>query len=831
MSGRGRLERRLCSRSPVCGEENKRRARRKGGGASWAGQMHSFPLPPRQLEVMQPLFLQSNLRRPLHLHATSIALSLPSTMLEVILEQILLPRSILRRAVQCANTRAAVMPSPLSQYLATVGSNCIAGVHVQLRSQQHLSVAIEAVSNHSRSAASAPSAKLPSGLSHECNASCRQDFSAASAAGQVDSLVHGPRRTHFMRVPLPAAARSPLASSEAEAPPVATRSEPCRSARPNNCLHGLHSCGERWRVAVQVRRHFVFLSAQAGTSSRTVLRSGAAAADDDVPADVATTVWLQWPARSQRATGTARPSAGVNTSVAGLKPPSEIGDVVEIGDPHTCRDSWERPAVMLGGEQGNEPDGSNEVAGATTAADGAVEARSFARSSSSSSEGSGRGGVDRSSAQRRAAVIIPSGKNVAPHLLARLTTRTSEGHAMHHRPVALPTANTLSARTLPRPFSFLWARLLPGSPVLHQALLSEARGYGRALVLSTAEPCGHLRAPVADATGESRAAGGIVGAAAEASAAAAAAADDAEHSANDDEHEREQFGPDAAGTREAISIAAARHQAAVARAQSERSFDQCFRTLAPLLASSAVMPAAGAREASVAHGCGAEWARRWWPGGAWEGERVHAHAPSLAHDSSTSEASRPRFGCIAGSDGSSSARPLWYGFVKRRVLFLALSSAHSLAHTDEQHTELRRAARAARASGASFVVAYGERPSNVTSDASLRDLLAGMGADLYLCASASSSAATAPERSSVVASSLRESDERRLPRSHRGGKGSSSKMTAVVSLDGLPEDAYVRLSIADNRTALLVERVRALDGRVLDSFGVLAEPKKRVGKF
>lgn len=573
------------------------------------------------------------------------------------------------------------------------------------------------------------------------------------------------------------------------------------------------------------------LSAQAGTSSRTVLRSGAAAADDDVPADVATTVWLQWPARSQRATGTARPSAGVNTSVAGLKPPSEIGDVVEIGDPHTCRDSWERPAVMLGGEQGNEPDGSNEVAGATTAADGAVEARSFARSSSSSSEGSGRGGVDRSSAQRRAAVIIPSGKNVAPHLLARLTTRTSEGHAMHHRPVALPTANTLSARTLPRPFSFLWARLLPGSPVLHQALLSEARGYGRALVLSTAEPCGHLRAPVADATGESRAAGGIVGAAAEASAAAAAAADDAEHSANDDEHEREQFGPDAAGTREAISIAAVRHQAAVARAQSERSFDQCFRTLAPLLASSAVMPAAGAREASVAHGCGAEWARRWWPGGAWEGERVHAHAPSLAHDSSTSEASRPRFGCIAGSDGSSSARPLWYGFVKRRVLFLALSSAHSLAHTDEQHTELRRAARAARASGASFVVAYGERPSNVTSDASLRDLLAGMGADLYLCASASSSAATAPERSSVVASSLRESDERRLPRSQRGGKGSSSKMTAVVSLDGLPEDAYVRLSIADNRTALLVERVRALDGRVLDSFGVLAEPKKRVGKF
>ena len=94
-------------------------------------------------------------------------------------------------------------------------------------------------------------------------------------------------------------------------------------------------------------------------------------------------------------------------------------------------------------------------------------------------------------------------------------------------------------------------------------------------------------------------------------------------------------------------------------------------------------------------------------------------------------------------------------------------------------------------------------------------MLGDIGADIYICA-------PAPD---VEAAYMR-----LLARASRGGSSSSSSATtgvAVLSLGGVTADeGYVRARVM-NRTTLLVEHVRASDGRVLDTLGLVGQ---KVGK-
>ena len=167
----------------------------------------------------------------------------------------------------------------------------------------------------------------------------------------------------------------------------------------------------------------------------------------------------------------------------------------------------------------------------------------------------------------------------------------------------------------------------------------------------------------------------------------------------------------------------------------------------------------------------------------------------------------PRFGC---DEASGLPRPLWYAFARRRVLFLAVSAAHPLSSSSEQHAALSRAARGVRAGGGiSWVVAFGERPANASAGSQLQRALGSLGADLYVCAPP----AWVGEVAAVGAEGF-----------YAPAKG--KKGVAVL---GLGRGGYARV-LAANRSALVVEHVHAADGAVLASFGVGATTRKLVGK-
>jgi hypothetical protein len=350
-----------------------------------------------------------------------------------------------------------------------------------------------------------------------------------------------------------------------------------------------------------------------------------------------------------------------------------------------------------------------------------------------SSDGSGTLGSVSSRAARAAREQRRS------HTLARVSERQDDGYTLRFRPVALPTASSLVSTSTP--VRFLMAGSMPGSPLLHEALLAEARGYDHPLLLTTSAPC------------------------------AALASQPAAHA-------------------------------------------RCRRALDPLLTSTAVMPSAGASDGDPRFGCGLAWAELWWVG---ESAQVG------------------RLGC---EEDGRTPRPLWYAFTRRRVLFLALSGAHALAPGTAQTVALRKAARAGRASGAAWVVAYGEQPGNASSAVLLREALGDVGADLYVSAPAAGGVGgvRAAMDSQVGAEAVAEEEERgeggspsdshRSSSRRRGstGRDTGSSGIAVLGLGGV--EGYARVRVAD-KTTLAVERVRAADGRVIDSFSVTTRVAKK----
>ena len=308
------------------------------------------------------------------------------------------------------------------------------------------------------------------------------------------------------------------------------------------------------------------------------------------------------------------------------------------------------------------------------------------------------------------------------HLLSRLTTGNGDGFRIRYRPVTIVNAREGSTR-------FLFVASLPASAMLHAAIAAETRGFDHSLLLTTSEPCGSYRVNEA---GSNSSVHGPTGA--------------------------------ADGT-----------TAAIVNSVNRKQEESCRRAIAPILSAGAVMPSAGAIEATVSRGCGSSWASRWWPSGA---------------------RSSDSFGC----DARGGSQPLFYAFAWRRVLFLALSAAHTMDKSGYQHTRARRTVRAARAAGISWVVAYSERPANASSAMQLQQVLSGIGADVYICA-------PGPGRTARY--------ERLLGRNSPTRKGIS-----IVSLASPTHDAYVRARA--NRSTLLLEHVHASTGRVLDTFGVAA---------
>ena len=236
----------------------------------------------------------------------------------------------------------------------------------------------------------------------------------------------------------------------------------------------------------------------------------------------------------------------------------------------------------------------------------------------------------------------------------------------------------------------------------------------------------------------------------------------------------------------------------------ESAGERCRRALSPLLSVAAMMPAAGALEASEARGCGAMWARQWWPGGeaTIPATAAAAAAASIAGSASVAAA---RFGC---DPVTSRPRPLWYAFSRKRILFLATSGANPFAAGYEQHTALGRAARAARVAGVSFVVAYGERPVAASSAEQLQKAMTSLGVDLFIYAPSAAApdgaAAAEPDPKPEVVS---------VHAPTNGKKG--------AAILGLGAGVYARVRPL-NRSALLVEPVRASDGRVVKAFSVPA---------
>ena len=575
-----------------------------------------------------------------------------------------------------------------------------------------------------------------------------------------------------------------------------------------------------WRLSISISPQ-----AEVGSRAAPVKFNLAASRAARTAATSTATLWLQWATSSPAA---AHPSGH---------------QLLELGEPRSAH--WTRIPITLGGAKG----GSAHAVGAEDAPDGiasagAISAESSRSSSSGGSGGSGGSGVGGVSGlslslQQRAALPnlpssrvragSPDSKQAHAHRLLRLTAQTHDGHLMRYRPVAMPAvAQMAPPSTKAAPLSFVMAGPLPASALLLQALAAEARGFGRELMLTTSEPCGRF----SDGS-------------------------EGDESAPPHPREEDSDGPaatlpasdkataGAVGAGEEDSIGMGR--AAVLHSLRLRRAASCQRAISPLLSSAAVMPSAGALDASASRGCGAGWASRWWPGDGADatGEPMPISASDQAPSSAASTAlAKPRFGCADAATDGTLARPLWYSFLRRRVLFLALSSAHSLSGASMQHIAMRRAARAARAAGAAFVVAYGERPANATSTAKLQQVLAGIGADLYL---------TAPPPPQADASNAHV-DALPLPyerlssaRKAEGGDGSASGRAklahpvAVVSLGSAGADgrggggaaamgggvAYVRVRVMENRTTLLVEHVAADDGRVLDSFGVHATGNPR----
>ena len=124
------------------------------------------------------------------------------------------------------------------------------------------------------------------------------------------------------------------------------------------------------------------------------------------------------------------------------------------------------------------------------------------------------------------------------------------------------------------------------------------------------------------------------------------------------------------------------------------------------------------------------------------------------------------------------------------------------------------------------MVAYGEAPAGGASPAELQRAAGGLGADVLFVRTAPSEEARAAPLPAV----LRGGPQRRRDSDGGGHAKSAGRATAplptLVSLGRDDEGAdqhpiYARIR-ALNRTALLVERVDAADGRVTDSVTVVS---------
>ena len=206
---------------------------------------------------------------------------------------------------------------------------------------------------------------------------------------------------------------------------------------------------------------------------------------------------------------------------------------------------------------------------------------------------------------------------------------------------------------------------------------------------------------------------------------------------------------------------------------------QCQHELSRLTANTALMPAmSGLDDPRPANdGCRHQ-ARPWWPGNG-------TVATESADCQSDGDAGKPFKSSLA------------YTFSWRRMVFLALDAANPVTVGTHQHAEARRIARAVRASGAAWIVAYGEAGTTASAIAQSRAALAGV-ADL------------------IVTSRYPGIDGYHHRAAERGA-------AALVALGGIGAGAhgegYARLRPL-NRTSLLFERVRVVDGAVIGSFAV-----------
>ena len=212
--------------------------------------------------------------------------------------------------------------------------------------------------------------------------------------------------------------------------------------------------------------------------------------------------------------------------------------------------------------------------------------------------------------------------------------------------------------------------------------------------------------------------------------------------------------------------------------------ERCLHCLAPLLRAVALMPAAGRDEHTRERRCGRDWVARWSPGP--PGATMFDPVAPASSDSSAASVSST----TSCDPNAPHTPPPLVLFARGPVAFMALSAALSL----RAHSSARRTAVAARGAGADWVVAYGEAadgsiggPSGEDNGHVREEEVRGL-ADVLIY---STNAANATTRAVVRSTAL-------------GG-------TLVI----LRSDEYARLYA--NRTAMAIERVRAADGRVLET--------------
>ena len=188
----------------------------------------------------------------------------------------------------------------------------------------------------------------------------------------------------------------------------------------------------------------------------------------------------------------------------------------------------------------------------------------------------------------------------------------------------------------------------------------------------------------------------------------------------------------------------------------------------------------------------------------------HLQAKQVAFHADTPEASIPSPSPSPSPAGGEPKQLRLYAFTIGRMAFIALDAAHTLGKGTAQQVAMQRAAAASRAAGAEWVVAYGVAPAN----ASLEELHAALvSADSVVDVF-------------IYSPSASQSRPRAVHAGVHAGLRDRRHSIRAVQLAGTRsvDEGYARLR--PNRTALLVEHIRASDGLVLDAFAVPGAPRK-----